>query len=178
MLYFFKNTKPDISCKYRRFTRNIWLRFLERWLIIWNVKPYFLLSRAMRKIEYNNTMLTLGSLQASCLYRYLSLIKLQQSILNHGPRSKDHWTEAGLFGSPRVQFLHADNDDSDQTVLIRRLIWAFPGRTCQKVFSQVVAHTVEHVHISLSISARYVQCTKTPTFFFQLIYYTHKKKKK
>ena len=40
MLYFFKKTKPDISCKSRRFTRNIWRRFLE---VINNMKCQTLL---------------------------------------------------------------------------------------------------------------------------------------
>ena len=32
-----------------------------------------------------------------------------------------------------VKFLHADNEDSDQTVRMRTLIRVFVGRTCQKV---------------------------------------------
>ena len=29
-----------------------------------------------------------------------------------------------------AKFLHADNEDTDQSVRMRRLIWIFPGRTC------------------------------------------------
>ena len=32
-----------------------------------------------------------------------------------------------------AKFLHADNEDSDQTARMRRLIWVFVGRIYQKV---------------------------------------------
>ena len=32
-----------------------------------------------------------------------------------------------------AKFLHADNEDSDQTARMRRLIWVFVGHKCQKV---------------------------------------------
>ena len=32
-----------------------------------------------------------------------------------------------------AKFLHTDNEDSDQTAQIRRLIRVFVGRMCQKV---------------------------------------------
>ena len=32
-----------------------------------------------------------------------------------------------------AEFLHADNEDSDQTSRIRSIIWVIVGRTCQKV---------------------------------------------
>ena len=32
-----------------------------------------------------------------------------------------------------AKFLHADNEDSDQTAWMRSMIWVFVGRTCQKV---------------------------------------------
>ena len=42
-----------------------------------------------------------------------------------------------FFFSGRIlnsqKFLHADNEDSDQTARMRRLIWVFVGRTCKKV---------------------------------------------
>ena len=38
------------------------------------------------------------------------------------------------FSVHKDSFSHADNKDSDQTAWMRRLIWVFVGRTCQKVF--------------------------------------------
>ena len=46
------------------------------------------------------------------------------------------WSESSL-GALRIandaKFLHADNEDSDQTAQMRRLIWDFVGRARQKV---------------------------------------------
>ena len=33
-----------------------------------------------------------------------------------------------------AKFLHADNEDSNQTARMRSLVWVFVGRTCQKMF--------------------------------------------
>ena len=46
------------------------------------------------------------------------------------------WSESSLCAfwiAKDAKFLHADNEDSDQTARMRRLIWVFVGRTCQKV---------------------------------------------
>ena len=46
------------------------------------------------------------------------------------------WSESslGVFWIVNdSKFLHADNEDSDQTARMRRLIWVFVGCTCQKV---------------------------------------------
>ena len=38
-----------------------------------------------------------------------------------------------LTNKKDAKFLHADNEDYDQNARMRRLIWVFVGRTCQKV---------------------------------------------
>ena len=46
------------------------------------------------------------------------------------------WSESSMGTSwlaKDVAFLHADNEASDQTAQMRRLIWIFFGRMCQKV---------------------------------------------
>ena len=43
------------------------------------------------------------------------------------------WSESllGAFWIAKdAKFLHAGNEDSDQTARMRRLIWVFVGRTC------------------------------------------------
>ena len=40
-----------------------------------------------------------------------------------------------------VTFLHADNEDSDQTARLRRLICVFVGRMSECSFSHVAVHT-------------------------------------
>ena len=45
-----------------------------------------------------------------------------------------HWSESSLcafWTAKDANFLHADNEDSDQTARMRRLIWVFVGRTFQ-----------------------------------------------
>ena len=52
-------------------------------------------------------------------------------------RIRTGWPESSLGAfswiAEEIKFLHADNEDSDQTARMRRLIWVFVGRTCQKV---------------------------------------------
>ena len=46
------------------------------------------------------------------------------------------WSESSLdsfWKSKDAKFLHVDNEDSDQTVRMRRLTWVFVGGTCQKI---------------------------------------------
>ena len=46
------------------------------------------------------------------------------------------WSESSLDAfwiAKDAKVLHADNEDSDQTGRMRRLIYVFVGRTCQKV---------------------------------------------
>ena len=46
------------------------------------------------------------------------------------------WSESSLTGlwiNKDAKFLHADNEDSDQTTRMRRLIWVIDERTCYKV---------------------------------------------
>ena len=51
-------------------------------------------------------------------------------------RIRTVWSEfsKGASGTAKdAKFLHADIEDSDQTARMRRLIWVFVGRTCQKL---------------------------------------------
>ena len=51
-------------------------------------------------------------------------------------RIRAGWSESSLGAfwiAKDAKFLHADNEDSNQTARMRRLIWVFVGRTCQKV---------------------------------------------
>ena len=53
-------------------------------------------------------------------------------------RCRAVWSESslGAFWIAKIldaNILHADNEDSDQTARMRRLIWIFDGRTCQRV---------------------------------------------
>ena len=53
------------------------------------------------------------------------------------------WSESSLGAfriAKDVKFLHADNDGSDQTARMRRVIWVFTGRTCQKVSFLTLLH--------------------------------------
>ena len=46
------------------------------------------------------------------------------------------WSKSSLgafWKAKDTKSLHADNEDSDRTARMRRLIWDFVGRTCQKV---------------------------------------------
>ena len=51
-------------------------------------------------------------------------------------RIRADWSESSLGAiwiAKDAKFLHADNEDSNQTARMRRLIWVFVGRTWQKV---------------------------------------------
>ena len=68
------------------------------------------------------------------------------------------WSEPslGAFGIAKDErFRHADNEDSDQTARMRRLIWVFDGRTCQKVRRL----TLRHIYVEMAI------LTNTIAFF-------------
>ena len=50
--------------------------------------------------------------------------------------SNSIWSEASMSAfsiANNAKFLHADNENCDQTAPMRRLIWVFVGRTCQKI---------------------------------------------
>ena len=58
-------------------------------------------------------------------------VKIQISL-----RIRAVWSESSLNAfwiAKDAKFLYADNEDSDQTARMRRLIWVFVGRTCEKV---------------------------------------------
>ena len=59
------------------------------------------------------------------------------------------WSESslGAFSIAKdTKFLHADNEDSDQTARMRRLIWVFFGRTCQKVRFLTLRLIYQYMH--------------------------------
>ena len=62
---------------------------------------------------------------------HVRLAKIQISL-----RIRAVWSESSLgkfWIAKGAKFLHADNEDSDQTAWMHKLIWVFVGRTCQKV---------------------------------------------
>ena len=64
-------------------------------------------------------------------FRHVRPAKIQISL-----RIRAVWSESSLgvfWISKDAKFLHADNEDSDQTARVCRLIWFFVERTCQKV---------------------------------------------
>ena len=61
------------------------------------------------------------------------------------------WSESSLGAfwiAKDARFLHADNEDSDQTAQMRRLIWVFVGRTCQKVHFLKLRHFFQVSHFA------------------------------
>ena len=66
-----------------------------------------------------------------CTFGHVRPAKIQISL-----RIRAVWPESslGAVGTTKdAKFLYADNEDSDQTARMRRLIWVFVGRTYQKV---------------------------------------------
>ena len=66
-----------------------------------------------------------------CTFRRVRPARIQISL-----RIRAVWSESSLGAfwiAEDAKFLHTNNDDSDQTAWIRRLIWVFVGRTCQMV---------------------------------------------
>ena len=61
------------------------------------------------------------------------------------------WSKSSLdaFGiAKNAKFIHADNKDTDKTVWMRRLIWAFVGGMSESTFTQVGAQIFVHVFSS------------------------------
>ena len=73
-------------------------------------------------------------------FRHVRPAKIQISL-----RIRAVWSESspGAFWIAKdAKFLHADNEDSDQTVRMRRLIWVFVVRTFRRyVFSRCGSNT-------------------------------------
>ena len=62
-------------------------------------------------------------------FRHVRSAKIQISIC-------EVWSESSLTAfwiAKDAKFLQADNEDSDQTVRMHRLVWVFAGRKCQKL---------------------------------------------
>ena len=59
-------------------------------------------------------------------------VPVRQAKIQIRLRTRAVWSESSL-GAFRMakdaRFIHADNEDSDQTARMRRLIWVFVGRT-------------------------------------------------
>ena len=58
-------------------------------------------------------------------------VKIQISLCIRAVWSK--YSLGAFWKTKEVKFLRSDNEDSDQTAHMRRLIWVFVERTCQKV---------------------------------------------
>ena len=78
--------------------------------------PYHM-SRNVRKRTYGYVHPAKIQISSSCAF-----VQSSQNL---------HW--AHLYICKEANFLHADNEDADQTAQVRRLIWAFAGCICQKV---------------------------------------------
>ena len=64
-------------------------------------------------------------------FGHVRLVKIQISL-----RIRAVWSESSLgayWTAKGAKFLHANNEDFNQTARMRRLIWVFVGRTCEKV---------------------------------------------
>ena len=95
-----------------------WRRYLSSFV---NIK-IMLRENSDIKISHNGRKRTIGHLRPA---------KIQISL-----RVRAVWSESspGAFWIAQdAYFLHADNEDSNQTARMRRLIWVFAGRTCKKV---------------------------------------------
>ena len=75
-----------------------------------------------------------------CTFEHALSVKIQISL-----RIRTVWSAVSLpefWIASAAKFHHADNEDSDQIALMRRLIWVFVGRTYEKVsFLTVVTQT-------------------------------------
>ena len=78
-------------------------------------------------------------------------------------RRRAVWSESSLGAfwiANDAKFLQTDNEDSNQTARMRRLIWIFVGRTCQKVRFLTMRHiyfnwyTLRHVRRERQIGLR------------------------
>ena len=76
------------------------------------------------------TFLSIQCFWAQCLKAYHQTYAPSENS-DQSARSE---SSLGTFWIAKdAKFLHADNEDSDQTAWMRRLIWVFVGRTCQQV---------------------------------------------
>ena len=76
---------------------------------------------------------------------------IRQTKIQISLRIRAVWSKSSLRAfwiAKAVKFLHADNEGFEQTAWIRRLIWVFVRRTCQKIrFSHVaVQRTVNMIN--------------------------------
>ena len=64
-------------------------------------------------------------------FRHMRPVKIQISL-----RIRAGWSESSLgafWKAKDTKFLRANDEESDETVRVRRLIWVFVGRTYQEV---------------------------------------------
>ena len=97
--------------------------------------------------------------------------KIQISL--HFPAVRPESSLGAIWIAKDATSLHADKEDSDQTARMRRLIWVFIGRTCNKIhntktslcnFDPLIPHFYivklgfTGVYIIFLISAQNIDC--------------------
>ena len=109
----------------------MWYRYIASLYVI-NISKYYL------------PMFLKHSFEIKYLWRKYFSRKVRKRILKHvrpaksliSLRIRADWSESSLdafWTTKDATFLHTYNEDSEQVAQIRRLIWVFVGRTCQKV---------------------------------------------
>ena len=92
--------------------------------------PQHIIDRNERKLQiYTNRNARKRS------FAHVRPVKIQISLRIHTVRSE---SSLGTFWvAMDAKFLHANNEDSDQTARMRRLIWIFVGHMYEDAFSDV-----------------------------------------
>ena len=71
-----------------------------------------------------------------CNVKKRTFCHVRQAKIQISLRIRAVWSESSLGAfwiAKDSKFRHADNDGYDWSVQMRRLIWVFAGRTCQKL---------------------------------------------
>ena len=88
-------------------------------------------------------------------FAHVRPVKIQISLRTHTVRSE---SSLGTFWiALDAKFLHADNEDSDQTARMRRLIWVFVGHMYEGAFSDVWPG-LWNVFYSSTVNIRILKC--------------------
>ena len=75
--------------------------------------------------------------------RKRTFVHVHPAMIQISLRIRAVWSESSLSAdliAKDAKFLHADNEDSNQTARMRSLIWVFVGCTSEGTFSHVVSH--------------------------------------
>ena len=91
--------------------------------LFWTTGPWCAMKSIEKKTNCNVRKRTFGHVRPANIQ--IRLRKFAQSDQNL------HWSH--FWKVKDAKFLHADNEDSDQTAQMRRLIWIFVGRTRQEI---------------------------------------------